>query len=314
MRVGEPRYDVAVIVVGLNAREYVSGCFTSLLQANWHGHTYEMIYVDNGSSDGSAEMVRDHFPMAKILVNDRNLGFCRAANQGAALAESRYYFFLNDDTLVLDDAIPLLIEAFEEIPSAGIIGSRLLNLDRTDQWSGRRFPSAWNALLGRRSVLSHFFPNAKPLADYLYKDRINLRRPFEVDWVSAAAMMMKRETFERLGGFVEDYYYFHELLVCKRAADYGQKVVLHPGSLILHYEGVGSGTRTYAVKKRHLINFHLGAYRWYCEHYKLHLFHPRRWLCAAAVSVRAGVLIAAARLRDVFWRGTSSVIVRHPGS
>jgi GT2 family glycosyltransferase len=314
MRVEQPRYDVAVIVVGLNAREYVRGCFTSLLQANWRGRTYEIIYVDNGSSDGSVEMVRNHFPVPKILVNDRNLGFCRAANQGAALAESRYYFFLNDDTLVLDDAIPLLIEAFEEMPSAGIIGSRLLNLDRTDQWSGRRFPSAWNALLGRRSVLSRFFPNAKPVANYLCKAQLKQGEPFDVDWLSAAAMMIKRESFERLGGFFENYYYFHELLICKRATDYGERVVLHPDSRIVHYEGMGSGTRPYSVKKRHLINFHLGAYRWYCEHYKLNKLHPRRWLCAAMMSIRAGGLIAAARLHDVFWRAGGSPVARQSGS
>ena len=307
MKASEHRYDVAVIVVGLNAREYVRGCLQWLLKSNWRGYSYEIIYVDNGSTDGSAAMVRDHFPAVKVIANQENLGFCRAANQGASIAESRYYFFLNDDTLVLDDAIPLLIETFEQIPSAGIVGSRLLNPDRTDQWSGRRFPSAWNAFLGRRSVLSRFFPNAKPLADYLYKEQLKQGQPFEVDWVSAAAMMMTRETFERLGGFVEDYYYFHELLICKRAADFAEKVVLHPGSRIVHYEGVGSGTRTYSVKKKHLINFHLGAYRWYCEHYKLHRFHPRRWLCALAVSVRAGALIGAARLRDLFLRDDSTV-------
>jgi GT2 family glycosyltransferase len=291
-------YDIAVIVVGLNAREYVRGCFASLLEAKWSGRTYEIIYVDNGSTDGSVDMVRSHFPAAKILVNDRNLGFCRAANQGAAIADSRYYFFLNDDTIVLDDAIPLLVEALENMPSAGVIGSRLLNPDRTDQWSGRRFPSVWNSVLGRRSVLSRFFPNAKPVAYYLCKDQLKQSKPFEVDWVSAAAMMMKRETFERLGGFFEDYYYFHELLICKRATDSGQKVVLHPESRIIHYEGVGSGTRTYAIKKRHLINFHIGAYRWYCQHYKLNLLHPRRWICAAAMSARAGALITVARLRN----------------
>lgn len=298
MSIGRHPYDVAVIVVGLNARAYVRGCFASLLQANWRGHTYEIIYVDNGSTDGTVDMVRTQFPAAKILVNDRNLGFCRAGNQGAAMADSRFYFFLNDDTIVLEDAIPLLVEALEDMPSAGIIGSRLLNPDRSDQWSGRRFPSVWNAVLGRRSVLSRFFPNAKPVAHYLCKDQLKQNQPFEVDWVSAAAMMMKRETFERLGGFFENYYYFHELLICKRSADQGAKVMLHPESRIIHYEGVGSGKRTYAIKKKHLINFHTGAYRWYCEHYQLNRLHPRRWICAAVMSLRAGALITVARFRE----------------
>jgi len=269
--------------------------------------THEIIYVDNGSTDDSVLMVQTKFPGVKVIANDRNRGFCEAANQGAAIADSRYYFFLNDDTIVLEDAIPLLIEVLEAVPTAGMIGSRLLNPDLTDQWSGRRFPSAGNALFGRRSVLSRFFPNVKVLADYLYKSQLKQGSPFEVDWISAAALMIRRESFERVGGFAEDYYYFHELLICKRLTERGQKVMLHPGSRIIHYEGVGSGTRTYTIKKKHIINFHIGAYRWYCEHYNLHLLNPRRWACAVAVSIRAAALIAAARLRDAFRRSATSI-------
>ena len=289
------RADIAVIIVGVNSCRYVRECLQSLARAEWRDRTYELIYVDNGSTDDTLTMVGNEFPAVRVIANPTNLGFCKAANQGAAVANSRYYFFLNDDTVVLEDAICRLAEFLDRLTEGGMVGSRLLNIDYSDQWSGRRFPSAINAVFGRRSVLGRIFPNIKPLAEYLYKDQLKGTAPFAVDWVSAAAMMVDAETFHQSGGFAESYYYFHELIICKRLSTRGRKVYLHPLSKIIHYEGAGSGTRPYPVKKSHIINFHVGAYRWYCEHHGLSRISPRRWACAAAVAVRAMVLIGVAR-------------------
>lgn len=286
--------DVAVILVGLNACAYIKQCITSLGQATWRQCTYEVIYVDNGSTDASVSMVQDCFPEVRILANPTNLGFCRAANQGAQLAHSRYYFFLNDDTIVQDDAIALLVECMDQTPEAGTVGSRLLNPDGTDQWSGRRFPSLANALLfGRRSFLSRLFPHARSLVRYLYKDQIQGTDPFVVDWVSAAAQLVRAETFQQIGGYAEDYYYWHEAIFCDRIRKAARTVLLHPRSKIVHFEGQGSGKRPYKVRQWHVRNFHKGAYHCYCEHYNLSLLSPWRWLAATFLSTRALALLAA---------------------
>jgi GT2 family glycosyltransferase len=138
--------DVVIIIVGLNSKDFVRGCLDSIYKANWHQITYECIYIDNGSSDGSAKMVRDEFPDARVIVNLTNLGYCPAANQGAFSSQSRYIYLINDDTLVLDDAIALLVDSMDQKPNCGTMGSRLLYPDGSEQWSGRRFPSLIYAL------------------------------------------------------------------------------------------------------------------------------------------------------------------------
>lgn len=287
--------DVAVILVGLNANAFVKQCIETVEKADWSRHTCEIVYVDNGSKDGSVEMVRSCFPGVRVIANDSNLGYCKAANQGARIADARHFYFLNDDTIVYTDALPVVIDFLDSHPGIGVVGSRLLNLDLTDQWSGRRFPSVWNGILGRRSWLSKLFPNARALTDYLYRDEVAAGVPFEADWVSAAALLVDRDTFARVGMFAEDYYYWHEAVFCDRVRRAGRKVYLHPGSKIIHYEGKGSGARPYPVQRWHILDFHRGAYRCAVEHYNLGRFNPARWLTAAALATRAMVLLAVVR-------------------
>ncbi len=208
--------DIAVIIVGLNASPYLKACLESLGQTEWRHWTHEVIYVDNGSTDDTLAMMAANFPAVRVLANATNLGFCKASNLGAAMARSRYYCFLNDDTVLRKDSIGLLAEALENIPEVGVIASRLVFPDLTEQYSGRRFPSIANGILGRRSFLTRIFPNSRPVSDYLYKQQLNNHDPFPAEWVSAAAMMVSKETFAMVGGFAEDYYYWHEAVICDR--------------------------------------------------------------------------------------------------
>ena len=90
-------------------------CLESIFDATWRDVTYEVIYIDNGSKDGSADAVKEQFgDSVNLIANDTNLGFCPAGNQGARLANSRYLYFINDDTLVVDDAIALTVEYMDE--------------------------------------------------------------------------------------------------------------------------------------------------------------------------------------------------------
>jgi GT2 family glycosyltransferase len=116
--------------------------------------------------------------------------------------------------------------------------------------------------------------------------------PYEVDWLSAAAMMVRRDVFEQVGGLAEDYYYFHEQVFCARVLRAGGRIYLHPRSRIIHHEGVGSGHRTRRVRRRHIAAFHRAALRWYCLHHGLGRFHPLRLIAAMALWGRAGALIA----------------------
>ncbi len=299
-----PTIDVSVILVGLNAHDYIKQCIESICRADWDRYSYEVIYIDNGSSDNTLQMIEQKFPAVRSIANPHNRGYCPAANQGAEIAGGRHFLFLNDDTIVLDDAIPMLVSFLDDHGDTGIIGSRLLYPDMTEQWSGRMFPTFLNAFLGRRSWLTRFFPNSSVVKDYLCKEELARGKPFEVDWVSAAAMLVRRETFFAINGLAEDYYYWHEAVFCDRARGLGQKTCLHPQSKIIHYEGKGSGDRPYNVQKFHIKDFHQGAYRCYCEHYGLGACHPRALLVGGMLTVRAYMLLYMAWLRAKTSRGT----------
>lgn len=280
--------DISVVLVGLNARRFILECIASLRAAQWPDCSYEVIYVDNGSKDDSVASVRATHPDILLIANDSNLGYCPAANQGARIARGKYLFFLNDDTIVLDDAIARAMRTLQTYPDAGVVGSRLLNLDRTDQWSGRRFPSVWSAFLGRRSWLTRCFPDASPVVDYLCKQEVAHGEPFEADWVSAAAMIVSAHDFWNVKGYAEDYYYWHEAVFCDRMRAAKRKVLLDPQSCIVHYEGKGSGRRAYLVLRWHIIDFHRGAYRCFCEHYGLSRMNPLRWLVGTGLATARG--------------------------
>lgn len=288
--------SVAVIIVGLNACRYVEECLHSLEDADWNDFTREIIYIDNGSKDDTLKML-EQFNYVKVIANPTNLGFCKAANQGAKVASSHYYFFLNDDTLVLNDAIPKLIDFLHVNEDAGVVGSRLLNTDLSEQWSGRKFPTLMNAIMGRRAFLSKLFPNSASLRTYLCKDELNSEQPFVVDWVSAAALLVEQDLFHKVGGFAEDYYYWHEAVFCDRIKKLGKLSYLHPASKIIHHEGKGSGARPLKTVIKLTINFHSGAYRAYLEHHNISIIHPLSLIAMVGLISRAAILVFIASIK-----------------
>jgi GT2 family glycosyltransferase len=289
--------DVSLIAISLNSRKMLIDCIHSIHAAEWRAVTYEIIVVDNASSDGTTAMLAADFPEVRVIANDRNVGFCPAGNQGAAIAHGRHLLFLNDDTLMIEDAIAELVE-WADANDAAMVGSRLLNTDGTDQFSsGRSFTTPAATIFGRKSVLTRLFPDAKWARQYLLSDKIDSSEPYEVDWLSAAAMMVRRDAFDRAGGLAEDFYYFHEQVFCARVKRDGGRIYLHPQSRIIHHEHVGSGVRTRRVRRRHIMAFHAAALKWFCLHHQLGPLHPVRLVAGAALYARAAALALVDGLR-----------------
>ena len=275
--------DISVVMVGMNTRDYVRNALASLAQSNWGRFTREIIYVDNNSRDDTVAMIRAEFPGVTLVANSTNRNFCPAANQGSQAAHGRFLLHLNNDTLVEPDAIAQMADFMDRTPNATVVGCRLLNPDGTDQWSARRFPSWYNGFLGRRSRLSKSMPESKFVRDYLYKDKIVGEVPFHVDWTGTPCMLVRSEAFSEVGGFPEDFYYWHEAVFCNRLARQGGEVWIVPAARVIHFEGKGGGPRSYAVRRWHIIDFSRGAYRFYCERHRLHRLNPVRWIAAAGL-------------------------------
>lgn len=290
--------DLSIVLISLNSRHFLRDCLASINPESLGAYTAEVIVADNGSTDGTLEFLASEWPDVRVIANGKNLGFCKAGNQGAEISRGRYVLFLNDDTVMLPASLERLIAWMDAHPSAGMIGSRLLNTDGTDQFSsGRSFTKPVNAIFGRKSILTRLFPSSKWAKGYLLSDQIDSEEPYEVDWLSAAAMLSRKAVHDEVGGLAEDFYYFHEQVYCARVKRFGHFVYLHPQSKIIHHEGVGSGVRTRRVRRRHIVGFHRAAFQWFCLHYELGPFHPGRALAVFGLGTRAALLIAADLLK-----------------
>jgi hypothetical protein len=207
----QPR--VSVIVVSFNTRDLLSRCLKSLRSSHRPPET-EAIVVDNASADDSSGMVAGEFPEVRLILPGENLGFAKANNLAAEEARGEYLLLLNSDAAVDEDAIPELARFLDEHPSAGIVGPRLRNPDGTHQPSARTFPCPMNLFLEATGLGG--------LVDRTHHYGFSGDETIRVDYVSGAALMIRRNLWRELGGFEESYFFYGEDAdLCWRAKEGG---------------------------------------------------------------------------------------------
>jgi len=222
--------DLSVIIVNWNTRTFLLQCLESLYQGA--GDTkMEVWVVDNGSGDGSAVAVREHFPEVALIENQMNLGFGRASNQAMRESKGTYLLLLNPDTRVKSGTIGRLLSFMGTHPEAGVAGTQLLNADGTKQNSIANFPSLATELLNK-SLLRWWFPKKFPGKERDYPE------PVEVDSVVGACMMVRREAVNQVGWLDEDYFLFlEETDWCFRMKRAGWKIYHCPQVAVTHLQG-----------------------------------------------------------------------------
>jgi GT2 family glycosyltransferase len=294
---------LSIVIVSWNVREDLRECLQSLLReegSRLESGEIEIIVVDNASTDGTAEMVNLEFPQVKLLVNSQNLGYTKANNIGINHSRGKYILLLNPDTVVHQGALQALIDCAESHPEAGIIGAKLLNPDGSVQRSARSFPDI-GAGLFRNTFLGRLFPNNPFVRRYLLTD-FGYDEVREVDWVSGAAMLVRRDLIERIGSLDERFWaYCEDVDLCWRAWQAGYKVLFCPNAVITHKVGRSSDQRLVPSLIQHHKSMWLFYLKNYRHRYPLLLFP----LIGLGILLRlAGALlkVASHRLRLFFER------------
>lgn len=281
----------AAVVVNYNAGPLLERCVASLLADTSAGGVPEVVVVDNGSSDGSAVAAAARFPQVRFVDAPGNVGYARGANLGIAVTSAPSVAVVNPDAEVEPGTARAMLDRLAAEPRLAAVGPRIRNSDGSDYPSARTIPTVLDAV--GHGVLGLFWPSNPFTRRYRQLDA-DPDRAREVDWVSGAAVWLRRSALDDVGGWDERYFmYLEDVDLCWRLRRSGWAVAYEPGGRVVHVQGVSTSRRPY----RMILEHHRSAWR----------FARRRF-----TGVRAALLPAAAAyllLRCVLawgehaWRG-----------
>ena len=271
--------DIATIMINWNAKAHLANCLDSLSKTG-DGYSREIVVVDNGSTDGSCELVKERFPDVTLIQNDTNLGFARANNIAIRASDSRYVCLVNSDIIVQDGCIEKLLRFMDDNPNVGMAGPRILNPDGTLQVSCRHFPSIWNNLC-QVFGLNYLFPGsrlfAEPLMKYWAHDTTRT-----VDVLSGCFWIVRREALDRVGLLDEDFFFYGEDVDwCRRFRDAGWDVVFYPEAAAIHDHAASS--------KKDPIRFFIELHKADLQYWQKHHGRIGRWIYVCIILLRHGL-------------------------
>ncbi len=233
---------LTIIIVGWNTREYLEGCLESLYE-HPPSCSFEVIYVDNSSEDGSVQLVRERYPEVVIIENNENLGFQKANNQGLKIARGQYIILVNSDTVILPGTFDKMLAFMDQHPQAGAASPKCLYPDGKIQWSISRFPSVqmlWWWLCNRHQGLRWMmrFRRQKPL---------DVNQTQEQDYAYGAFFALRRKVLDDVG-FMDETFFSpgDDAGWSWRMKAKGWKVYYVADVEIIHYEGKTESKRAKA--------------------------------------------------------------------
>ncbi len=232
----------SVIIIAYNSCDFIPACLKSVRDA-CEGIDSQIIVLDNGSNEPIIPEIKNFFPEVEWIDSKENLGFGKGCNLAEKHATKPYLFFINPDTIISKNAFREMLNFMEEHPDAGTVGCRILNEDGSLQWACRRsFPTIVSAV-SKTIGLAALFPKSKTLASYnmTYADPDEMT---EVDAISGSFFCIRRDVYEKLNGFDEDFFmYGEDLDLCFRTKQMGLKNYYTPVTNILHFKGQSCRTR-----------------------------------------------------------------------
>ena len=280
-----PTIELSVIISTYNAREVLADCLSSIYQNPPH-EPYEIIVVDDGSEDATSEMVQEHFPEVRLLRNTVNLHYTKSNNLALRHVRGQYIHFLNNDTIVLPEALDRMLVFLRDHPDAGVVGSRLLNEDGSIQWSVRALPDFGSALFGGRSIITSMFPNNRYSRRRLLHPTHDLAEPFTAGYLSGASKMMPRRVIDEIGDLDNRLFYHVDADYCKRVAKAGYLCYYLPTATVIHLNHKGGTRVSPRLRFRSLASFHLDCYAYYRKHLRVSAFDPLQILVIIGLVLR----------------------------
>lgn len=254
--------NLSIIIVNWNTRDLLRECLQSIFK-NPPQVEFEVFVVDNASTDGSVEMVRENFPQVNLIENQENIGFARANNQGIRASSGKYVFLLNSDTLIFPDTLANLLSFADARPTAGIVGCKVLDRDgRIDYGCARHFPTIGGEFFNI-TYLNKVFPKNRLIGRYQmrYWEHNDSR---EVDCVLGACMLLRRDMLNQVGLLDERYFmYGEDIELCWRAKKRGYEVYFCSDAVIQHF-GASSTRQVRPWMRREGIR---SMYLFFANHY-----------------------------------------------
>jgi GT2 family glycosyltransferase len=277
--------DLTLSIVNTNNRDLLRGCLKTIA-ANAPNASYEIIVVDNASTDRSVEMVREEFPHVRLIQNMSRQGYGRSHNQAIAASRGDYVLVLNEDMEMLNGAIEKMLTKARETERLGVLGCKILNPDRSLQHSCFNFPTLLQELFEAIFPYTVLFPNAS-IRSKMYWWRHDVQ--MDVDIVLGCCMLLPKEAIKRVGAFDPSFFvYSEEHDLCKRMRASGLRVVFTPEAEMIHFGG--QSTKHMSLKMA-LVQID-SRIRYFDKH------HGR-----TAATLFRGILAISALVRLIGWAG-----------
>jgi len=281
---------LSICIVNWNTRDHVRACLESIAK-HPPNLPCEIIVVDNGSADGSAEMVAREFPGVRLIANERNEQYARASNQAIRESSGELLFLLNPDVRVLEATADTLLDFMAANPAAGACAPKLLDPDGRVQRSVRSFPTP-GALLADVLGLARLFPRCEACGRYrlTYWDYDSAR---EVEQPMASALMLRRRALLQVGLFDEQFpLFFNDVDLCYRLRKAAWRIYFVPQAHAIHHVGASTGQ----ARRLALRLSQEGLARFYRKHYRGALPWPSYWAAMIGMRVAFALRRAWARL------------------
>lgn len=238
----------AAVVVNYRAGSLLTECVQTVLADTSAGEV-ELVVVDNGSDDGSVELLRNAVPDVHVITSPGNVGYARAANLGIAATRAPIVAVLNPDLTIDAGTAKALLARFDAEPALGACGPRIRNLDGSDYPSARRSPSVQLAVM--HGLLGLWWPT-NPFTTRYRQLNADPGEPRSVDWVSGAAMWLRRGALDVVGGWDERYFmYMEDLDLCWRLRHAGFDIAYEPAGAVTHVQGASTSRTPYRMLAEH---------------------------------------------------------------